>query len=171
MVIFHLPPSCLSTSKIQFLRSWKRIWLAEECCIVVCFAFFISQFLLFAITKDWFWTNGEKWKLGTGEFEFGWECKAGSEARRVVLGSLKHPNAASPCSYVMTYAMVVGLLGADGVHSRVGMEPSGRQFNELCLDYNSMSQSPLISPHSPSWMLLTAHSPLLSFPLKQKEIW
>ncbi|KAK3859832.1 hypothetical protein Pcinc_034085 [Petrolisthes cinctipes] len=60
-------------------------------------------------------------------------------------GSPKHPNPASPCSYVMTYAMVLGLLGAEEVHSRIGMEPSGRQFNELCLDYNNKPHNPMIN--------------------------
>lgn len=43
----------------------------------------------------------------------------------------------SPLSYALMYAIAVGLLGTEKVHYYVGMEPSGRYHNELCLDYNS----------------------------------
>lgn len=43
----------------------------------------------------------------------------------------------SPPSYALMYAVAVGLLGTKKVHYYVGMEPSGRYHNELCLDYNS----------------------------------
>lgn len=39
----------------------------------------------------------------------------------------------------LTYAIALDQLGADLVHSHIGQEPSGRNFNELVLDYNSRS--------------------------------
>ena len=37
----------------------------------------------------------------------------------------------------MNYGIALDHLGEDVVHSYVGLEPSGRMFNELVLDYNS----------------------------------
>jgi len=37
----------------------------------------------------------------------------------------------------MTYGIALDQLGCDVVHQYVGQEPSGRNFNELVLDYNS----------------------------------
>ena len=45
----------------------------------------------------------------------------------------------SGCSKPLNYAIALDKLGPDVVHSYVGQEPSGRNFNELILDYNSKS--------------------------------
>ena len=46
------------------------------------------------------------------------------------------------CSKPFTYAVSLNELGADVVHQYIGQEPSGRMFNELCLDYsNKVSRS------------------------------
>lgn len=37
----------------------------------------------------------------------------------------------------LTYAIGLALNGTEYIHKYVGMEPSGRYFNELVLDYNS----------------------------------
>lgn len=37
----------------------------------------------------------------------------------------------------LTYAIALEKLGQATVHQYVGQEPSGRNFNELVLDYNS----------------------------------
>jgi len=37
----------------------------------------------------------------------------------------------------LTYAIALDKLGPDVVHRYVGQEPSGRNFNELILDFNS----------------------------------
>ena len=42
------------------------------------------------------------------------------------------------CSKPFTYAVGLNELGANEVHRYVGQEPSGRMFNELTLDFNSM---------------------------------
>ena len=41
------------------------------------------------------------------------------------------------CSKPFTYAVSLNELGADVVHQYIGQEPSGRMFNELCLDYSN----------------------------------
>jgi glutaminase len=41
----------------------------------------------------------------------------------------------------LTYGIALDQLGTDMVHQYVGQEPSGRNFNELVLDYNSESTS------------------------------
>jgi hypothetical protein len=41
------------------------------------------------------------------------------------------------CSKPLTYGIALDQLGCDVVHQYVGQEPSGRNFNELVLDYNS----------------------------------
>ncbi|VDK72175.1 unnamed protein product [Onchocerca ochengi] len=43
------------------------------------------------------------------------------------------------------YAIVASDLGADFVHTYVGHEPSGRLFNEICLDCNGKPHNPLIN--------------------------
>nr|XP_027221434.1 glutaminase kidney isoform, mitochondrial-like [Penaeus vannamei] len=45
----------------------------------------------------------------------------------------------------LTYAMAVGLYGTQHVHNYMGMEPSGRYFNELCLDFNHKPHNPMIN--------------------------
>jgi hypothetical protein len=45
------------------------------------------------------------------------------------------------CSKPLTYGIGLDQLGSDMVHQYVGQEPSGRNFNELVLDYNSESTS------------------------------
>ena len=41
------------------------------------------------------------------------------------------------CSKPFTYGICLNELGPDIVHRYVGHEPSGRNFNEICLDSNS----------------------------------
>lgn len=41
------------------------------------------------------------------------------------------------CSKPLTYAIALDRLSQEVVHQYVGQEPSGRNFNELVLDYNS----------------------------------
>jgi glutaminase len=41
------------------------------------------------------------------------------------------------CSKPLMYGIALDHLGSELVHQYVGQEPSGRNFNELVLDYNS----------------------------------
>lgn len=53
-------------------------------------------------------------------------------------GDVNVPFTLQSCSKPLTYAMALETLGPEVVHNYVGTEPSGRNFNELVLDYNSM---------------------------------
>ncbi|XP_058459566.1 glutaminase liver isoform, mitochondrial isoform X2 [Malaya genurostris] len=52
------------------------------------------------------------------------------------------------CSKPLTYAIALEKLGSDVVHQYVGQEPSGRNFNELVLDYNKKPHNPMINAGS-----------------------
>ncbi|XP_063219642.1 glutaminase kidney isoform, mitochondrial isoform X2 [Bacillus rossius redtenbacheri] len=45
----------------------------------------------------------------------------------------------------LTYGIALEMLGSDLVHQYVGQEPSGRNFNELVLDYNKKPHNPMIN--------------------------
>lgn len=53
-------------------------------------------------------------------------------------GDVAVPFTLQSCSKPLTYAMALDTLGPDVVHKYVGTEPSGRNFNELVLDHNSL---------------------------------
>lgn len=59
------------------------------------------------------------------------------DGQRFSLGDTNVPFTLQSCSKPLTYAIALDQLGADLVHSHIGQEPSGRNFNELVLDYNS----------------------------------
>lgn len=59
------------------------------------------------------------------------------DGQRFSVGDVNVPFTLQSCSKPLTYAIALHLLGADVVHKYVGQEPSGRNFNELVLDYNS----------------------------------
>lgn len=48
-------------------------------------------------------------------------------------------------SKAFNYAIASSELGADYVHQFIGQEPSGRLFNEICLDAQNKPHSPLIN--------------------------
>ncbi|RCN32899.1 glutaminase [Ancylostoma caninum] len=58
------------------------------------------------------------------------------DGQRVSFGDYKMPFCVQSVSKAFNYAIVSSDLGADFVHSYVGHEPSGRLFNEICLDAN-----------------------------------
>ncbi len=55
-----------------------------------------------------------------------------------VSGDTKTPFTMQSCSKPFTYAVCLNELGSGTVHQFVGQEPSGRMFNNLCLDYRSV---------------------------------
>ncbi|VDM27520.1 unnamed protein product [Toxocara canis] len=67
------------------------------------------------------------------------------DGQRVSFGDAKQPFCVQSVSKAFNYAIVASDLGADFVHSYVGHEPSGRLFNEICLDCNGKPHNPLVN--------------------------
>uniref|UniRef100_A0A914WTX4 glutaminase n=1 Tax=Plectus sambesii TaxID=2011161 RepID=A0A914WTX4_9BILA len=67
------------------------------------------------------------------------------DGQRRSWGDSMTPFCMQSVSKPFTYAIAVEELGADEVHHYVGQEPSGRLFNDICLDYNSRPHNPLIN--------------------------
>uniref|UniRef100_A0A7E4VR31 glutaminase n=1 Tax=Panagrellus redivivus TaxID=6233 RepID=A0A7E4VR31_PANRE len=67
------------------------------------------------------------------------------DGQRYSLGDSKIPFCVQSVSKAFNYAIVASDSGADYVHSYVGHEPSGRLFNEICLDGNGKPHNPMIN--------------------------
>ena len=52
------------------------------------------------------------------------------------------------CSKPITYGVALELFDEDVVHNFIGKEPSGRNFNELCLNSDNLPHNPLINSGS-----------------------
>lgn len=59
------------------------------------------------------------------------------DGQRFSIGDTNIPFTLQSCSKPLTYAIALEKMGQEVVHQYVGQEPSGRNFNELVLDYNS----------------------------------
>lgn len=59
------------------------------------------------------------------------------DGQRFSIGDTNVPFTLQSCSKPLTYAIALEKMGQETVHEYVGQEPSGRNFNELVLDYNS----------------------------------
>ncbi|XP_021929474.1 glutaminase kidney isoform, mitochondrial isoform X3 [Zootermopsis nevadensis] len=103
--------------------------------------------------------------------EFYWKCKSNTEGKvaayipqlarmnpdywgisvctidgqRFSIGDVNIPFTLQSCSKPLTYGIALDQLGSDTVHQYVGQEPSGRNFNELVLDYNKKPHNPMIN--------------------------
>ncbi|XP_012167574.2 glutaminase liver isoform, mitochondrial isoform X5 [Bombus affinis] len=103
--------------------------------------------------------------------DFYWKCKSNSEGKvasyipqlarmnpdywgvsvctidgqRFSIGDTSIPFTLQSCSKPLTYAIALDRLGQEVVHQYVGQEPSGRNFNELVLDYNKKPHNPMIN--------------------------
>lgn len=58
------------------------------------------------------------------------------DGQRAHFGDSKVPFCVQSVSKAFNYAIAASELGAEYVHKYVGQEPSGRLFNEICLDLN-----------------------------------
>uniref|UniRef100_A0A914WQN2 glutaminase n=1 Tax=Plectus sambesii TaxID=2011161 RepID=A0A914WQN2_9BILA len=67
------------------------------------------------------------------------------DGQRVSFGDAKMPFCFQSVSKAFNYALLASDIGADEVHSYVGQEPSGRFFNEICLDRNSKPHNPMVN--------------------------
>jgi len=61
------------------------------------------------------------------------------------VGPTKLPFSAQSCSKPITYLIALEEHGDDFVHRFVGREPSGRNFNELCLNHDNIPHNPMIN--------------------------
>jgi len=67
------------------------------------------------------------------------------DGQRISFGDSKKFFCFQSVSKAFNYAIAASDLGADTVHKYVGQEPSGRLFNEICLDSKNIPHNPLIS--------------------------
>ncbi|CAL7939620.1 unnamed protein product [Xylocopa violacea] len=67
------------------------------------------------------------------------------DGQRFSIGDTSIPFTLQSCSKPLTYAIALDRLGQEVVHQYVGQEPSGRNFNELVLDYNMKPHNPMIN--------------------------
>ncbi|RLU21608.1 hypothetical protein DMN91_005981 [Ooceraea biroi] len=67
------------------------------------------------------------------------------DGQRFSIGDTLIPFTLQSCSKPLTYAIALDRLGQEVVHQYVGQEPSGRNFNELVLDYNKKPHNPMIN--------------------------
>ncbi|WKX94232.1 hypothetical protein Q1695_011470 [Nippostrongylus brasiliensis] len=67
------------------------------------------------------------------------------DGQRVSFGDYKSNFCIQSVSKAFNYSIVASDLGAETVHSYVGHEPSGRLFNEICLDGNGKPHNPMIN--------------------------
>ncbi|KAI6195891.1 Ankyrin and Glutaminase domain containing protein [Aphelenchoides besseyi] len=67
------------------------------------------------------------------------------DGQRFSLGDSKAPFCFQSVSKAFNYAIVSSDLGTDYVHRFVGHEPSGRLFNEICLDADNKPHNPMIN--------------------------
>ncbi|XP_029167966.1 glutaminase liver isoform, mitochondrial isoform X1 [Nylanderia fulva] len=67
------------------------------------------------------------------------------DGQRFSIGDTSIPFTLQSCSKPLTYAIALDRLGPEVVHQYVGQEPSGRNFNELVLDYNKKPHNPMIN--------------------------
>ncbi|PIC44135.1 hypothetical protein B9Z55_004607 [Caenorhabditis nigoni] len=67
------------------------------------------------------------------------------DGQRASFGDVKHNFCVQSVSKAFNYAIVASDIGADVVHSYVGQEPSGRLFNEICLDSTNKPHNPMVN--------------------------
>ena len=64
-----------------------------------------------------------------------WACSVCTvDGQRFSLGEVNTSFTLQSCSKPFTYAICLNELGSEIVHEYVSHEPSGRNFNEICLD-------------------------------------
>ncbi|KAK5983024.1 No extended memory [Trichostrongylus colubriformis] len=67
------------------------------------------------------------------------------DGQRISFGDSKAHFCIQSVSKAFNYAIAASDLGADYVHSYVGQEPSGRFFNEICLDSKNKPHNPMVN--------------------------
>ncbi|CDW58414.1 glutaminase kidney, mitochondrial [Trichuris trichiura] len=67
------------------------------------------------------------------------------DGQRASWGDSKLPWCLQSISKALSYAIALDILGDELVHRYVGQEPSGRLFNDICLDHNNRPHNPMIN--------------------------
>ena len=63
--------------------------------------------------------------------------------QQVLLGDYDDSWCVQSTCKVVNYLVALDLLGEEAVHKHVSKEPSGRNFNQLCLDKNNLPHNPV----------------------------
>jgi len=67
------------------------------------------------------------------------------DGQRYSLGDVDALFTLQSCSKPFTYAICLKELGPEVVHKYIGQEPSGRNFNEICLDKSGKPHNPMLN--------------------------
>ncbi|CAD5225676.1 unnamed protein product [Bursaphelenchus xylophilus] len=67
------------------------------------------------------------------------------DGQRFGIGDSREPFCFQSVSKPFTYAVVSTDIGSDKVHQYIGQEPSGRLFNDICLDNNMKPHNPMVN--------------------------
>lgn len=67
------------------------------------------------------------------------------EGQRLNIGKAKTPFSIQSCSKPLSYAYALEHFGPEVVHSHVGHEPSGVEFNAIILNKKNLPHNPLIN--------------------------
>jgi len=67
------------------------------------------------------------------------------DGQRYSLGDVDALFTLQSCSKPFTYAICLKELGSEVVHKYIGQEPSGRNFNEICLDKSGKPHNPMLN--------------------------
>ena len=68
-----------------------------------------------------------------------------TDGQVIEIGDTKNTFCVQSCSKPINYGIALEKLGSENVHNYVGKEPSGRNFNELCLNEDGLPHNPGIT--------------------------
>ena len=86
------------------------------------------------------------------------------DGQRFTLGDVNEPFTIQSCSKPFTYGINLDKLGPEVVDKYIGQEPSGRDFNEICLDSKSKFLSFFIQNHiGQDINQVRPHKPLIEY--------
>lgn len=72
-------------------------------------------------------------------------CIVSVDGQVLELGDTSNTFSVQSCSKPITYAIALENYGEEFVHNFIGREPSGRNFNNMCLDEDMLPHNPLIN--------------------------
>lgn len=72
-------------------------------------------------------------------------CIVSNDGQVLELGDTSNTFSVQSCSKPITYAIALENYGEEFVHNFIGREPSGRNFNNMCLDEDMLPHNPLIN--------------------------